>query len=89
MSLPISKINKDKNNPIIKMNKTLVLFAVFAFAALLVFGCASQNQYPTGAASYGQPNQPQGGYIGGGCGVAPAEDYDSLSVDVSGTALAA
>jgi len=71
------------------MKKTLVLLAILVLVALLIFGCARQNyNYPTGAA-YGQPSQPQGGYIGGGCGVAPAENSDSLPVDVSGTALAA
>ena len=73
------------------MKKTLVLLAILVLVALLIFGCARgpNYNYPTGYAAYGQPNQPQGGYIGGGCGVAPAEDYDSLPVDVSGTALAA
>jgi len=66
-----------------------VLFAVFALAALMIFGCTSQNQYPTGAATYGgQQNQPQG-YVGGGCGVAPASDSGDVPADVSETALAA
>jgi|TARA_Y100000310_G_scaffold183254_1_gene183375 hypothetical protein len=72
------------------MKRILVLFVVLALAALFVFGCAKQDyQYPTGAAAYdGQQNQPQG-YIGGGCGVAPASDSGDVQSDVSETALAA
>ena len=55
------------------MKKTLVLVMVLALAALLVFGCARGNDYPTGYAAYGQQGQQQP-YVGGGCGVAPASD---------------
>ena len=70
------------------MNKAIVLLAILALAAIFVFGCAKNDyQYPTGYAVQGQQN-PQQGYVGGGCAVAPG-DYGSLPVDVSELSVAA
>ena len=74
------------------MKKTLALMAILALAALLIFGCQNKvnSQYPTGYAAYGQagqPNQqPNQGYVGGGCAVAGP---DSSGVVISKTAAAA
>ena len=57
----------------VKMKRILVLMAIFALAALLIFGCTKQSQYPTGNAAYGQQGQPNQGYVGGGCAVAGPE----------------
>ena len=56
------------------MKRSLVLLAVLALAALLVFGCSKGDQ--TGYASYGQPAYQGGvpqGQVGGGCAVAGPE----------------
>ena len=61
-----------------KMKTKIVLaFAVLVLAALLI-GCKSSNDYG-GYATYqqGAQGQPQGQYVGGGCGVAPQADYES------------
>ena len=72
------------------MKKTLALIATIALVALLIFGCQNKvnSQYPTGYAAYGQPNQqqPNQGYVGGGCAVAGP---DSNGVVISETAAAA
>ena len=57
----------------VKMKRILVLMAIFVLAALLIFGCTKQSQYPTGNAAYGQQGQPNQGYVGGGCAVAGPE----------------
>ena len=71
------------------MRRTLVLMAVLAIAALLVFGCTrGGNNYQAGYAAYGQPTY-QGagqGYVGGGCAVAGPEAGD---IDVSNPSPAA
>ena len=54
------------------MKKSAVLILLLVLA-LLVIGC-TRNQTPTGYAAYGQPQQQQNPYYGGGCGVAPAEN---------------
>ncbi|MBI2134359.1 hypothetical protein HYU09_00065 [Candidatus Woesearchaeota archaeon] len=68
------------------MRKTMVLLAIFVLAALLIFGCTKQSQYPTGYAAYGQQNPQYQGYVGGGCAVAGP---DIGNVDVSEPAAAA
>lgn len=69
------------------MKKMLVLVAVMAFAALLVFGCA-KNDYQTGYATYGQPayQGQQGGYVGGGCGVAGPENVAAPAIEPNSAA---
>lgn len=70
------------------MKRILVLVAVMALAALLVFGCA-KNDYQTGYAAYGQPayqGGQQGGYVGGGCGVAGPEDVAAPNIEPSSAA---
>jgi|TARA_B100001971_G_C18154479_1_gene517701 hypothetical protein len=52
------------------MNKILVLMVVLVLAVFLV-GCQQEPQY-TGYAASGQGQQQP--YVGGGCGVAPADD---------------
>jgi len=69
------------------MKKALILVLILALAALMMFGCTKQSQYPTGAAAYGG-QQPQGGYVGGGCGVAPVSNGD-LPVSISEATSAA
>jgi len=84
----IGKVNKIKTKTKIKMKKTMVLMAVLAIVALLVFGCTRgpNYNYPTGGyAAYGQQGQPSQGYVGGGCAVAGP---DPSNVDISEPAAA-
>ena len=65
------------------MNK--ILFAlVLIIATLAIAACAPRYDYPTGYAAYqgqapGQPAQQQ--YIGGGCAIAPPDNYGEAPVD--------
>lgn len=55
-----------------------VILAVL-LVSLFVAGCKSSGQ--SGYAAYNQPQgQQQGQYVGGGCGVAPAGDYESTPI---------
>ena len=58
------------------------LFAVFLILiALFLIACEQKTPYPTGYAAYqgqGAPQQQQ--YVGGGCGVAPAEGIENTPV---------
>jgi len=59
------------------------LFAVFlALMALFLAACGEKSAYPaTGYAAYqgqGAPQQQQ--YVGGGCGVAPAEGIENTPI---------
>ena len=68
------------------MKKSLVLLVILVLAALCVFGCArGGSNYQAGYAAYSQPVQQgggyQGGYVGGGCGVAGPDS--SGNVDIS------
>lgn len=68
------------------MRRILVLAAVMALAVLLVLGCTSGgNNYQTGNAAYGQPayQGQQGGYVGGGCGVAGPENAAAPNIEPS------
>ena len=60
------------------MNPRTAIVLILVFSVFLV-GCTSgQNSYST----YNQPQgQQQGQYVGGGCGVAPAGNYESTPVD--------
>ena len=67
-----------------QMRRILVLAAVMVLAALFVFGCArGSNNYQTGNAAYGQPayQGQQGGYVGGGCGVAGPENVAAPNIE--------
>ena len=69
------------------MKRSLVLLAVLALAALLVFGCSKGDQ--SGYAAYGQPAYQGGagqGYVGGGCAVAGPE---ASNVEISDPVTAA
>ena len=63
------------------------LLAVLLVSVFLV-GCESKT---TSYAAYNQPQgQPQGQYVGGGCGVAPSADYKdtpSKAFDSASSAL--
>ena len=64
------------------------LLVVLVFSVFLV-GCTESKT--TGYAAYNQPQgQPQGQYVGGGCGVAPSADYKdtpSKAFDSTSSAL--
>ena len=60
--------------------KTAIL-AVLLVSVFLV-GCASSGQ--SGYAAYNQPQQQQGQYVGGGCGVAPSADYEDTPIEALG-----
>ena len=66
------------------MKKTLFALALI-IATLAIAACATKYDYPTGYAGYqgqyqGQPQQPNP-YIGGGCGIAPGDNYGEAPVD--------
>ncbi|MEK6949779.1 MAG: hypothetical protein AABX34_06145 [Nanoarchaeota archaeon] len=68
------------------MKRILVLAAIMALAALLVFGCArGSNNYQSGYATSGQPayQGQQGGYVGGGCGVAGPDNVAAPNIEPS------
>lgn len=71
------------------MRKFLALWVVLVLAALLILGCQSKSDYPTGYAAYGQQNQQQQPYVGGGCGVAPVSDVGETPFQISDPSLAA
>lgn len=63
------------------MNVKTVVFVLLVFGVFLV-GCAESKT--TGYAAYNQPQQgqqpngqPNGQYVGGGCGVAPSGAYEN------------
>ena len=62
------------------MNAKLVILVALILSVFL-FGCAESK--PTGYAAYNQPQggQPQGQYVGGGCGVAPNAAYENTPVN--------
>ena len=55
------------------MNKKIFI-SVLLLIGIFLAGC---TQSQSGYATYNQPQQgqPQGQYVGGGCGVAPSGDY--------------
>jgi len=60
------------------MNKTAIVLLVLLVSVFLV-GCG--KSYDTnGYATYNQPQQQQGQYVGGGCGVAPSGAYEDTPV---------
>lgn len=65
------------------MNKGLAILVVLFIGVFL----ASCSQSPSGNyAAYNQPQQgQQNPYVGGGCGVAPSDDY-SAPIEVSDSA---
>ena len=67
------------------MNAKIAILAVLVLSALLI-GCTSSPS--SGYASYNQPQgqQPQGQYVGGGCGVEQQAQYEA-PVAATGTAL--
>lgn len=57
------------------------LFVVLVLMAMFLAACGQKSEYPTGYAAYqGQGNPQQQQYVGGGCGVAPAEGIESTPV---------
>ncbi len=66
----------------VKMNSKSALIAVLVIGALFIFGCTGSA--PSTYQSYNQPpqqGQPNGQYVGGGCGVAPSSDYNKVEVN--------
>ena len=67
------------------MEKQFAILAVLLIGVFLA-GCAPQTQ--SGYATYNQPQGQGGGqqgqYVGGGCGVAPMQDYRDTDVDSLG-----
>lgn len=66
--------------------------ALVLIVSMFVIGCTSSSK--SGYATYNQPQQgqgqPNGQYVGGGCGVAPAGDYMDTPVGklgIAGSAL--
>ena len=60
------------------MNAKAIVLVVLLVSVFLV-GCTSSDT--SGYAAYNQPQgQPQGQYVGGGCGVAPSADYEDTPV---------
>lgn len=55
------------------MKKIITILFFLLVLTLLVVGC-TRNQGSTGYAAYGQPQQQQQPYYGGGCGIAPADN---------------
>ena len=66
------------------MNAKIAILLVLVFSAFLV-GCTSSPS--SGYATYNQPQQQQGQYVGGGCGVAPDADYAEPSESQAPVAL--
>jgi len=66
------------------MKYKTILFVALLVGIVLVAGCTKSS--PSGYAAY-STQQGQGGqqqpYIGGGCGVAPADDAEESSSDLS------
>ena len=61
-----------------KMNVKIAILAVLVLSIFLG-GCASTQT--SGYSSYNQqPGQPQGQYVGGGCGVAPSAAYEDTPI---------
>lgn len=64
-----------------------VILAVLLVSIFLA-GCGSKD-YTGNYAAYNQPQQgqPQGQYVGGGCGVAPNSDYSEPVQEIADIAL--
>ena len=58
------------------MNKKAIVLAVL-LVSIFLLGCS--KDYSSGYPAYNQPQQQQ--YVGGGCGVAPAADYESTPIE--------
>ena len=57
--------------------KSIVLVSLLV--SVFLVGCVESK--PTGYTAYNQPQgQPQGQYVGGGCGVAPSGDYEDTPI---------
>jgi len=69
------------------MNVKTAILVVLVFSVFLI-GCTSSQ---TGYAAYNQPQQgqPQGQYVGGGCGVAPSADYEDTPMEALDSANSA
>ena len=67
--------------------KKIVVVAAIALLVLLLLGCTKSYNYPTGYAAYGQQQaqQPNQGYVGGGCAVSAPEQ--TLTVPQAKTAV--
>lgn len=55
-----------------------ILFVILALIAVFLIACEKKVDYPTGYAAYQGQGQPQQQYVGGSCGVAPAEINSDL-----------
>ena len=64
------------------MNTKAIIVGVLLVSVFLA-GCTSSQ---SGYATYNQPQQQQGQYVGGGCGVAPSGDYANTPIDALDTA---
>lgn len=64
------------------MNAKAVVLTVLLASVFLV-GCTSSQ--PNGYSAYNPPQQQQGQYVGGGCGVAPSGDYESTPMESLGS----
>ncbi|MBI1936007.1 hypothetical protein HYS31_06210 [Candidatus Woesearchaeota archaeon] len=62
--------------------KIAILLAVLALSVFLL-GCGQQS---SNYQSYNQPQGQQGQYVGGGCGVAPAADYERTPITEASSA---
>ena len=60
------------------MNAKTLILAMLIFSAFL-FGCTSSGQ--SSYSTYNQPQQQQGQYVGGGCGVAPSGSYENTPIE--------
>ena len=58
------------------MRNVLLIIAVLALVSLMVLGC-TKSDYPTGYATAGGQQNPNQGYVGGGCGVAGTDAGDT------------
>lgn len=59
-----------------KIKTTILLVLVFS---VFLVGCTSSGQGSYSA--YNQPQQQQGQYVGGGCGVAPSGSYEDTPIE--------
>ena len=63
------------------MKYKTILFVVLLVGVVLVAGCTKSDT--SGYATYNPQQGQQQPYVGGGCGVAPADDAGDSSADVS------
>lgn len=68
-----------------RMMNTKAIVLVVLLVSVFLVGCGQRTDY-SGYATYNQPGQQQGQYVGGGCGVAPSGAYENTPVEALNSA---